>query len=310
MTSPVALFVYNRLDNMKRTLDALLANTLASTTYLYVFSDGGRDEHSWRQVQSVRNYLHHFQTEEIEKKHRLAGITIVERPKNIYLERNILEGISQVFERHDTVVVLEDDIQTSPFFLQYMNDAFSIYRNHSRVMHVSGFTNLSLPLSPQAFYFTPHMSGWGWGTWRDRWQTHFYHFSTREEALFGFSSKDVDSMQYGGVFPCFQSLDKNPIPWDICWEIAIYRAGGLCLTPRQTMVRNIGLSSGTHFRSFRIIQHFEYDRPPLPEQLSLSFVEPEIDPLCEALFAEAIRDWGIRYTILGKVLRFIKKKLL
>lgn len=310
MRSPVALFVYNRLDNMARTLDALLSNTLAPETHLYVFSDGGKDARSWRQVKAVRDYLHRFRAEEVEEKHRLEGMTIVERPQNIYLERNIMEGISQVFEQHDTVIVLEDDIQTGPFFLQYMNDAFSLYREEPRVLHVSGFTNLSLPLSPQPFYFTPHMSGWGWGTWRDRWQTHFRHFSSREEALEGFSPEDQDLMQYGGVFPCLRNLDKSPIPWDICWEMAIYRAGGYCLTPRQTLVRNIGLSSGTHFRSFQFIQHFEYDRPPLQEPLPLSLVTPEKDPRLEGLFAEAIRDWGIRYTPLGKILRFIKKKLL
>lgn len=310
MISPVALFVYNRLDNMVRTLDALLANTLAPETHLFVFSDGGRDARSWKQVQNVRDYLHRFQIEEVEGKHRLASITIVERSQNIYLERNIMEGISQVFEQHETVVVLEDDIQTGPFFLQYMNDAFTLYRDEPRVMHVSGFTNLSLPLSPQAFYFTPHMSGWGWGTWRDRWQTHFRHFSSREEALKGFSTEDENRMEYGGVFPCLRSLNKKPIPWDICWEMAIYRSRGLCLTPRQTLVRNTGLSSGTHFRSFRIIQHFEYDRPPLQERLSLCLTKPESDPRCEELFAEAIRDWGIRYTLLGKILRSIKKKLL
>ena len=53
MTAPVALFVYNRADNTKRTLEALLANTLAKDTALYVFSDGGKDEKSWEQVKEV-----------------------------------------------------------------------------------------------------------------------------------------------------------------------------------------------------------------------------------------------------------------
>jgi hypothetical protein len=153
------------------------------------------------------------------------------------------------------------------------------------------------------------MSGWGWGTWRDRWQQHFVHYKTREEALQGLTPADLDAIQYGGVFPCLKSLDKRPIPWDICWEIAIYKAGGLCLTPGQTMVRNIGLQSGTHFRAFSILQHYEFDRPPREEALPLTRVEnPQADPRIEALFAEAIRDWGIRYTPLGKLIRYIYKK--
>ena len=57
MRSPVALFVYNRLDNTRQTLDRLLVNTQARETDVYVFSDGGRDEASWKQVNELRSWL-------------------------------------------------------------------------------------------------------------------------------------------------------------------------------------------------------------------------------------------------------------
>lgn len=299
--APVALFVYNRADNTRRTLEALSRNTLANETQVYVFSDGGKDDASWKQVNEVRKVLSEFAK-------TFAGFQLIARPENIYLERNITEGIAQVFEEHDRIIVLEDDIVTSPYYLQYMNEAFNLYRDEPRVMHVAGFTNLSLPDTP--FYFTPHMSGWGWGTWKDRWNGHFQHYKTRDEALEGLNAEDLDRIQYGGVFRCLQSLDKRPIPWDICWELAIYRAHGLCLTPGQTMVRNIGLQQGTHFRSWSLLQWYEFDREPQQKPLPLSKVEhPEANPAIEAQFAQAIRDWGIRYTPLGKVVRYIYKKL-
>lgn len=305
MTAPVAMFVYNRADNTQKTIEHLLRNTLAAETDLYVFSDGGKNEESWRMVNEVRTYLHKVQ-KDIEQIHALRSMTIIERPENIYLERNITEGIAQVFEIHDRIIVLEDDICTSPYYLQYMNDAFDMYQNVEKVMHVSGFTNLSLTLPQrEGTYFTPHPSGWGWGTWRDRWQKYFRHFNTREEALQGMTPDDINAIQYGGVFPCLKSLDKRPIPWDICWELAIYKAGGLCLTPSRTMVRNIGLKNGTHFKSFDLLQWYEFDREPLQEPIHLVKVDnPQKDPYIEQLFTEAIKDWGIRYTPLGKVVRF------
>lgn len=297
--APVALFVYNRADNTRRTLEALSRNTLASETQVYVFSDGGKDDASWKQVNEVRKVVNEFSK-------TFAGFQLIARPENIYLERNITEGIAQVFEEHDRIIVLEDDIVTSPYYLQYMNEAFDLYRDEPRVMHVAGFTNLSLPDTP--FYFTPHMSGWGWGTWKDRWNGHFKHYKTRDEALEGLTAEDLDRIQYGGVFRCLQSLDKRPIPWDICWELAIYRAHGLCLTPGQTMVRNIGLQQGTHFRSWSLLQWYEFDREPQQKPLPLSKVEhPEANPDIETKFAQAITDWGIRYTLLGKVVRRIYK---
>ncbi len=306
-SAPVAMFVYNRADNTQQTIEHLIANTLASQTDLYVFSDGGKDEASWAAVNEVRQYLHKVK-KEVEQTHALRSMTIVERKENIYLEKNITSGIMEVFAHHDRIIVLEDDIVTSPYFLQYMNDAFNLYRDDPRVMHVAGFTNLCIDDIP--FYFTPHMSGWGWGTWRDRWLGHFRHYKTRQQALEGMTQSDCDAMQYGGVFPCLRSLDKDPIPWDICWEIAIYKAQGLCLTPGRTLVRNIGLKRGTHFRSFDILQSYEFDRPPMQSLLPLTKItSPQPSPRTESLFAEAIRDWGIRYTPLGKVVRFVYKKL-
>lgn len=308
MNAPVALFVYNRLDNTRRTLNALMQNTLAAETEVYVFSDGGRDEHSWVAVNEVRAYLRSVQ-KAVEQDHRFKSLFLVERPENFYLERNITEGIAEVFTKHDTIVVLEDDIVTSPYFLQYINEALTLYRDEQRVMHIAGFTNLNLLNSPSfergrsEAYFTPHMSGWGWATWRDRWQQHFHHFESEEEALIGMTDEDQKRIQYGGVFPCLKSLKKRPIPWDICWEIAIYKADGLCLTPAHTLVRNIGLTSGTHFRSFRLLQWYEFDREPLQRPLLLKKVEPKADPAIEAAFAHAIRDWGIRYTWLGRIVR-------
>ena len=311
--SPVAMFVYNRLDNVVRTLNALVANTLAPETDLFVFSDGGRDELSWHQVGLVRDYLRGFQQHEVKEKRRLGSMTLIERPENFYLERNIIEGIAHVFGMYDTVIVLEDDIVTSPYFLQFMNDAFTLYRDVPRVMHVSGFTNLALDCSSRSassdFYFTPHMSGWGWGTWRDRWERFFHHYTSREEALTGMTPSDIDAIEYGGVFPCLRSLDKDPIPWDTCWEIAIYKENGLCLSPSNTLVRNIGLKNGTHFRSFRILQWYEFDREPIKHPLHLTRTDyPEKETETEDMFRQAIRDWGIRYTWLGKIVRWCYKK--
>lgn len=319
--APVALFVYNRADNTRRTLEALAANTLARETEVFVFSDGGRDEQSWALVREVRKVVREFLPSPKREREGLEGkplpikgelegvfrsLTLVERPENYYLERNITEGIAEVFREHDRIIVLEDDILTSPYYLQYMNEAFELYRDEPRVMHVAGFTNLSLANTP--FYFTPHMSGWGWGTWRDRWNGHFRHFRTREEALEGLTPEDLNALQYGGVFRCLQSLDKRPIPWDICWELAIYRAHGLCLTPGQTMVRNIGLQQGTHFRSWSLLQWYEFDREPRQTPLPLTRIaHPEKDEAIEAQFARAITDWGIRYTPLGKAVRYLYK---
>ncbi len=298
--APVALFVYNRLDTVLQTLSHLQRNKLATQTELYIFSDGGKDAASWKQVNRLRDVLRQITG--------FKSVTLVERPVNFYLERNILEGIDEVFQKYDRIIVLEDDICTSPHFLTYMNEALQQYADNPVVMHISGFTNLQLEDKGDT-YFTPHMSGWGWATWRHKWKA-FHHYSSRSEALQGLTEADCMRIQYDGSFPCLKSLDKSPIPWDICWEITIYRHHGLCLTPTHTLVRNIGIYNGTHFRFSKWIGRYEYDRPVSEQSISLppTSVPVSFDPEIERLYPAAFKDWGIRYTLLGKIIRFIYLK--
>lgn len=300
MLAPIVIFCYNRLDNLQRTIEHLRNNLLAQESEVYIFSDGGKDAKSWKAVNKVRKYLH-----------TIAGfksITIVEREINYYLERNVIEGIESVLQSHDRMIVIEDDICTSPYFLTFMNEALDYYKEDKRVMHISGFTNLDIKGKGDT-YFTPHIGGWGWATWRDRWQN-FTHYQTREEALSGLTKADEDAIQYNGAFPILKMLDKSPIPWDVCWNIIVYKKGGLCLTPTHTLTRNIGLYAGTHFHSSKLFGHFEYDRPFSTRHIEVANSHVQADPEIEKMYESAMIDYGMRYNWFGSTLRYIYKKIL
>lgn len=297
--APVAMFVYNRLSLTKMTVEHLQRNELASQTPLYVFSDGGKDEESWKKVHELRQYLHTITG--------FKEVHIIERPENFYLERNVTEGIKEVLEKYGKIIVVEDDICTSPVFLKYMNQALEKYADISQVMHIAGFTNLDIPQRGET-YFTRHMAGWGWATWKDRWQ-HFTHYTSREEALAGLSQEELNRIEYGGAFRCLHSLDRKPIPWDICWEIAIYRQKGLCLSPTHTLIKNIGLKKGTHFNNLPIFGWFEWDRPFRTQPVELKDIPICEDPEIEAMNAIALKDHGMRYNFFGKVMRYLYRKI-
>lgn len=305
MTIPVALFVYNRLDNTRKTLESLAANTLARETDVFVFSDGGKDEKSWGGVNRLRQYLYDFESP-------FKSFTIIERSENYYIERNVTEGVAEIFEKFDRIIVLEDDIVSSPYLLEYFNEALDMYEDDETVLHVAGFSRIDYldACVGSETYFTPHMEGYGcWAVWRNKWEKHFIHYESREEALSGLDEDAQSAIQYGGVFPCLKFLDRNPIPWDICWSLAIYKVGGLCLNPAYPMVKNIGLRNGTHFKNYAILQYFVFDRSPLQRRLHLEKVTPKQNPIVEAKLKEALTDWGIRYTALGKIARFLYKSV-
>lgn len=298
--SPIALFVYNRIDNTQKTIEHLKSNSLASESILYVFSDGGKDEVSWKKVKEVRSYLHTITG--------FREVYIIERPENFYLERNVTEGIAQVLEKHETIIVLEDDICTSPIFLEYMNNALKKYANHPQVMHIAGFTNLDIPEMGDT-YFTHHMSGWGWATWKSKWK-YFKHYQTREEALQELTENDLKKLEYNGNFTCLKSLNKNPIPWDICWEICIYKQKGLCLHPTHTLIKNIGIANGTHFNTSKLFGWYEYDRPFRTKPILLNEIPIEENTIIEKMYEKAMKDHGMRYNWFGKFVRFVYKKFI
>ena len=48
--APIALFVYNRPEHTKKTLEALQKNTLAQNSELFIFSDGPKNNQDKKAV--------------------------------------------------------------------------------------------------------------------------------------------------------------------------------------------------------------------------------------------------------------------
>lgn len=56
--SPILLFVYNRLSHTRRCVEALLKNSLASESELFIYADGAKDTTQKEMVNEVREYIH------------------------------------------------------------------------------------------------------------------------------------------------------------------------------------------------------------------------------------------------------------
>lgn len=159
---PIALFTYKRVDTLTKTITALLQNYLASQTELYIYSDGPKDDIDVSKVNEVRNY--------IKKINGFKNIIIKENKENLGLANSVIYGVTEVINRHGKVIVVEDDLITSPNFLDFMNQSLSFYQNDKEIISISGFT-LDLPSLPikNDNYFGYRASSWGWGTWKSQW---------------------------------------------------------------------------------------------------------------------------------------------
>ena len=161
--APILLFTYKKIAPLKRTVEALLKNELASASELFIFSDGPKSGNDLKEINEVRAYLN-----------TLTGfkkITIKTEPFNKGLASSIIGGVSEILESYESVIVLEDDLITSSNFLNFMNDALTHYGDEERVLSIAGYTvPIQVPASYEFdTYFTQRASSWGWATWSDRW---------------------------------------------------------------------------------------------------------------------------------------------
>lgn len=241
--APIVLFAYNRPRHTKQTLLALSQNELANQSDLYVFIDGIKSP--------VDNFLvesHRLVQEVVSSQQWCKNVLITVRERNYGLADNIVGGVTEVLSKHDNVIVLEDDIETAPGFLTYMNSALKQYKNDEKVMHISGFMfPVSQKLPPTFFYNTG--SCWGWGTWKRAWK----HYSPDAVSLLSqIDSKNLrDKFNIGGAYNFTSQLDGNIDgtlrTWAIKWYASFFLQGGHALHPYPSFTNNIGMDdSGSH----------------------------------------------------------------
>jgi hypothetical protein len=238
--APISLFVYNRLEHTRRTVDALRANTHAAESDLYVFADAARDEKDAASVTAVREFVRSITG--------FKSLKVIERDGNLGLAASIIGGVSEVLRSHDRIIVMEDDLVTSPFFLRYMNEALDYYETDDRVASIHGYVYpTALPL-PETF-FLRGADCWGWATWRRGWTLFNPDGSVLLSELQATNSTrefDFDgAFQYTGMLRDQIAGANNS--WAIRWYASAFLRNKLTLYPGRSLVINIGTdASGTH----------------------------------------------------------------
>lgn len=238
--SPIALFVYNRPEHTNKTVDALKNNTLARESSLFIFSDGPKNESSKNKVKEVREY--------IKKIDGFKEVVIIEREKNYGLAKSIIEGVTEIVNKFGKIIVLEDDLITSPYFLKYMNDALDFYENQEKVISIHGYVYPTKKNLPETF-FIKGADCWGWATWKRGWKL----FELDGKKLLSELQREklLREFDFNSSYPYVRMLEKQIAglnnSWAVRWYASAFLAGKLTLYPGKTLVQNIGAdSSGTH----------------------------------------------------------------
>jgi len=240
------LFVYRRPGHARRTLEALANNDGALNSDLLVFSDGPRDDAAHGDVTAVRRYLREVVG--------FRSVTVVERDQNLGLANSIIQGVTQVLREWDRVIVMEDDLVTSRFFLRFMNEALEQYEDDERVASIHGYVYpVEQPL-PETF-FLRGADCWGWACWRRSWQLFNpdgHHLISELRRRGRTREFDLDGSYKFTKMLEDQIAGAND-SWAVRWHASAFLQDKLTLYPGRSLVHNVGNDlSGRHSIDTRI----------------------------------------------------------
>lgn len=242
---PVLLITFNRPEHTKQTIEAL---RVQQPPLMYVFQDGARKGNVRDAVNcpAVRDVIE----KEIDWKCELHTHF---SEQNRGCRDAIIFAISSVLKEHESVIIVEDDIITSPAFYSYMCKALEYYRNRPTVWSISGHSH-----SPSKFqvpedydydvFASPRLFNWGWGTWRDRWERTDWSMSYYDELMRHPYEQAAFSRMGDDMIPMLRDeREGRSSAWDIQFTFAHFANNAVSIVPCISYTYNTGQDgSGTH----------------------------------------------------------------
>lgn len=232
---PIAIFGYNRPKHLELVLESLARNPESKECSIYFFLDGAKSE---KDAELVEKCLAVF------NKHKTA----FSRPEvfrssvNKGLAKSFIDGISTMLAMYDVCIILEDDNVVSPFFLDYMFSAITIYNSCKDVGCINGYA-YPLKRQPRSTFFLKGADIWGFAIWRRAWDT-FEHDEDKCIKNLG-SIWNRFKFNYFGAINFIEMMKDSKKglcqSWSSRLHASMYADGLYTLYPPVSFVQNIGM---------------------------------------------------------------------
>ncbi len=235
--APIVIFCYNRPAHLTKTLNALKNNLLAKASNVFIFCDGAKenatpaDLKNINEVAEICNNLTGF-----------ASVEVIKAAANKGLQNSVIGGLNYVLEKFEKVIVVEDDVVTSPYFLQFTNGALEKYKDNTKVLSIGSWNYYY----NKGFNFFNHMPDTiAWGTWRNRWKL----FERDGKLLYDqlVERNLMHKFNLGGRYN-FENMLKLQYEgqissWAIRWTAVAVLNDTLSLYPKVSLSQHIGFDA-------------------------------------------------------------------
>lgn len=182
---PLVLTAFTRPDLLKDVLEGISQQSLLPSKMI-AFVDGPRNVNDRPLIEQCISLLKDFST--------LIPVDIVPRTNNLGCDQNVILAFTEVLSSYDSLVYIEDDTMTNPYFYDRMCRLLEVYRDHKQVCSISSYASIPADLDTQIntdFIVSNRVFSWGFATWADQW-------------------KEIDLINQSGQYNPFGSFYKIP----------------------------------------------------------------------------------------------------
>lgn len=241
--APIALFAFNRVDTLRPVLECLskCEELTNGGRACYAFIDGPRNDADVPKVKEVLECIEEF------RKDHFHTMKIIARETNLGNPRNMPMGISQVLDEHGRIIIIEDDILVSKYFLVYMDEALDLYSNDHNIWCINAWRSRYVKV-PRDYrndiYLNNRNMCWGWGTWKDRWES--VDFNMSDYPLFISDAENVKVLDSAGIELkwMLDSQFKGRLhTWDVQCSYHMIKNRLWAVEPRYALTKNIGFAT-------------------------------------------------------------------
>jgi len=145
MKKPVLFLIFNRPDTTKQVFEAIREY---QPKQLFIAADGPREEK-------------HNEKELCEETRKIAQkvdwdceVKTLFRNENLGCRDAVSSAIDWFFENVEDGIILEDDCLPNQSFFKFCEEMLELYKNDTRIMHISGNNLLNNVKSKTDYYFS------------------------------------------------------------------------------------------------------------------------------------------------------------
>ena len=257
--APIVIFAYNRADKLKKLLECLEKNKFTNEMDLYIFVDipDKKNKKYTKYNSEVLEFLKYYEIHCTNFKK--INIEVADYHKG--LADSVIYGVSKVINQYGKIIVLEDDLEVSNDFLDYMQRGLIFYEHDKKIWSLAAHCPKCKFLSTyeKDIFLAPRASSLGWGTWKNRWDNVDWGVTSYEKfrkdvvgrMIFNLGGNDLYRMLKG------QMTDEKYDSWAIRWCYQEFLERKYTVYPKETRVIHCGNDNRSTHSTYRSTQNIK-----------------------------------------------------